>query len=65
MCVKVALYGVGRLLSPRPTLRSLWTCVMLLYGAAAIILPIIKAEGIRAVFFPQLVRQPRPAVQPR
>ena len=26
--------------------------MLLLWGAAAIILPIIRAEGIRAVFFP-------------
>ena len=42
----------NRLLRPRPTFRGIWMGVLLLWGAAAIILPIIRAEGIRAVFFP-------------
>ena len=33
--------------------------VRLLLGASAIILPIIRAEGLRAVFFPSLARAPR------
>ena len=41
--------------------------MLLLWCAASIIVPIIKAEGIIAVFFPYLVRQPQvrpfPAVQ--
>lgn len=57
----VAVFGVGRLLLPRPTLRGLWNGVLLLWGAAAIIFPIIHAEGFRAVFAPWLVR--RPSVQ--
>jgi squalene monooxygenase len=48
----VALYGVGRLLLPRPTLKGLWLGILLLYSACCIILPIIWAEGVRAVFFP-------------
>ena len=36
--------------------------MLLLWGAAAIILPIIKAEGIRAVFFPWLVRRQKTIV---
>ncbi|EFN52926.1 hypothetical protein CHLNCDRAFT_137251 [Chlorella variabilis] len=55
----VALYGVGRLLWPRPTLRGVWLGVLLLYSAACIILPIIWKEGIRAVFFPFLAPRPR------
>jgi squalene monooxygenase len=57
----VALYGVGRLLLPRPSLRGVWTGVTLLYVAACIILPIIASEGIRAVFFPSLAATPRAA----
>lgn len=30
----VAVYGVGRLLLPRPTCRGLWTGLLLLWGAA-------------------------------
>lgn len=56
--VQVAVFGIGRLLKPRPTCRGLWLGVLLLWGAAAIILPIIRAEGIRAVFAPWLVRKP-------
>lgn len=51
-----------RLLYPRPTLKAVWLGVLLLWGAAAIILPIIRAEGIRAVFFPRLVRRQRTTV---
>ena len=40
----------------------MWLGVLLLWGAAAIILPIIKAEGIRAVFFPQLLQRQKPTV---
>mmetsp|Transcript_26909 Transcript_26909/g.58754 ORF Transcript_26909/g.58754 Transcript_26909/m.58754 type:complete len:505 (-) Transcript_26909:910-2424(-) len=54
----VALYGVGRLLTPRPTLRGLWMGILLLLGAARIIFPIIRAEGFRAVFLPALAPKP-------
>lgn len=54
----VALYGVGRLLLPRPTLKGLWMGILLLLGASRIILPIIYNEGIRAVFFPALAPKP-------
>ena len=50
----VALYGVGRLLLPVPTPRNAWLGLRILFGAAAIIFPIIRDEGIRAVFFPFL-----------
>ena len=45
----VALYGVGRLLLPIPTPRNVWLGLRLLLGATCIILPIVRAEGIRAV----------------
>ena len=50
---------VGRLLLPVPTPRSIFMGMRLLLGASAIILPIIRAEGLRAVFFPALVPRPR------
>ncbi len=56
----VALYGVGRLLWPRPSLRGLAMAFALLAVACRIIFPIIWAEGVRAVFFPRLA--PRPVV---
>lgn len=40
----------------------MWLGVLLIWGAAAIIFPIIRAEGIRAVFFPQLVRKQKTTV---
>ncbi|PRW45481.1 arginine--tRNA chloroplastic mitochondrial-like isoform X2 isoform B [Chlorella sorokiniana] len=55
----VALFGVGRLLFPRPTLRGVWLGMLLLYSAACIILPIIWKEGVRAVFLPWLAPKPR------
>lgn len=54
----VALYGVGRLLIPRPSVRGVWASVALIYTACCIILPIIKSEGIVAVFLPFLMRKP-------
>ncbi len=54
----VALYGVGRLLLPRPTVGGLVRGMMLLWCAACIIAPIIAAEGIRAVFFPVIAGRP-------
>jgi squalene monooxygenase len=55
----VAVYGVGRLLLPRPTLKGVRLAVALLATACGIILPIIRAEGVRAVFFPYLAPTPR------
>jgi hypothetical protein len=57
---QVALYGVGRLLLPRPSVKNVWLAVLLLIGASRIIVPIIWAEGLRAVFLPALA--PKPAV---
>ncbi|XP_073030117.1 squalene monooxygenase SE1-like [Primulina eburnea] len=51
----VAVYGVGRLLLPFPSPKRIWLGVTLLSGASRIILPIIKAEGVRQMFFPATV----------
>ncbi|XP_064996175.1 squalene monooxygenase SE1-like isoform X3 [Musa acuminata AAA Group] len=51
----VAIYGVGRLLLPFPSLERLWIGARLISGAAGIIFPIIKAEGVRQMFFPATV----------
>ncbi|XP_061372013.1 squalene monooxygenase SE1-like [Gastrolobium bilobum] len=51
----VAIYGVGRLLLPFPSPKRIWTGVRLISSASGIILPIIKAEGIRQMFFPATV----------
>lgn len=59
----MALYGVGRLLYPRPTLRGLWMGILLLLGASRIIFPIIFAEGFTAVFLPWLAAKPTKALQ--
>jgi squalene monooxygenase len=56
----VALYGVGRLIYPRPTVKNVWMGVLLIYAACCIILPIIAKEGVRAVFMPFLTRNPKP-----
>lgn len=54
----VALYGVGRLLLPRPSFKGLYLGILLLLGASRIIFPIIHAEGFRAVFMPWLAPKP-------
>lgn len=54
----VALFGVQRLIKPRPTFRGLYMCLALLAVASRIILPIIWNEGLRAVFFPRLAPKP-------
>ncbi|XP_075478232.1 squalene monooxygenase SE1-like [Primulina tabacum] len=51
----VAVYGVGRLLLPFPSPKRIWLGVKLLSGASGIILPIIKAEGVRQMFFPATI----------
>ncbi|KAG2422456.1 hypothetical protein HXX76_016026 [Chlamydomonas incerta] len=55
---RVALFGVGRLLLPRPSLRGLFMALALLAVACRIIFPIIWAEGVRAVFLPALAPKP-------
>ncbi len=59
----VALYGIGRLLRPFPTPKGVLIGWQLLLGACAIILPIIRAEGIVAVFAPFLSRKPKVKVE--
>ncbi|XP_052203718.1 squalene monooxygenase SE1-like [Diospyros lotus] len=51
----VAIYGVGRLLLPFPSPKRMWIGAKLISGASGIILPIIKAEGVRQMFFPATV----------
>ncbi|WRX10020.1 Squalene epoxidase - like 2 [Theobroma cacao] len=48
----VAVYGVGRLLLPFPSFKRLLLGARLISGASSIIFPILKAEGVRQVFFP-------------
>ncbi len=61
--VQVALYGCGRLMWPRPSFHGLKMASLLLIGASQIILPIIYAEGIVAVFFPWFASRPTKAMQ--
>lgn len=51
----VAVFGVGRLLLPFPSPKRIWIGARLIYGASCIIFPIIKAEGVRQMFFPVTV----------
>ncbi|WOK95590.1 squalene monooxygenase-like [Canna indica] len=51
----VAIYGVGRLLLPFPSPKRMWIGAKLISGASGIIFPIIKAEGVRQMFFPATV----------
>ncbi|XP_058069670.1 squalene epoxidase 3-like isoform X2 [Magnolia sinica] len=51
----VAIYGVGRLFLRYPFPKSLLIGARLISGAANIIFPIIKAEGVRQMFFPATV----------
>ncbi|CAA0812390.1 Squalene epoxidase 1, partial [Striga hermonthica] len=51
----VAIYGVGRLLIPFPSPQRVWLGARLLLVASGIIFPIIKAEGVRQMFFPATV----------
>ncbi|KAL2476822.1 Squalene epoxidase 1 [Forsythia ovata] len=51
----VAVYGVGRLVLPFPSPQRVWLGARLLSGASGIIFPIIRAEGVRQMFFPATV----------
>ncbi|KAA8528433.1 hypothetical protein F0562_035788 [Nyssa sinensis] len=51
----VAIYGVGRLLLPFPSPTRMWIGARLISSASGIIFPIIKAEGVRQMFFPATV----------
>ncbi|XP_054794751.1 squalene monooxygenase SE1-like [Prosopis cineraria] len=51
----VAIYGVGRLLIPYPSPNRVWIGARLISSASGIIFPIVKAEGVRQMFFPATV----------
>ncbi|XP_054789381.1 squalene monooxygenase SE1-like [Prosopis cineraria] len=51
----VAIFGVGRLLFPFPSPQRIWIGARLISAASGIIFPIIKAEGVRQMFFPAVV----------
>ncbi|XP_047321898.1 squalene monooxygenase SE1-like [Impatiens glandulifera] len=51
----VAVYGVGRLCLPFPSPKRMWLGARLISSASGIIFPIIKAEGVRQMFFPATV----------
>ncbi|KAL1353563.1 hypothetical protein HN51_017485 [Arachis hypogaea] len=51
----VAVYGVGRLIFPFPSPKKIWIGARLISSASGIIFPIIKAEGVRQMFFPATV----------
>ncbi|KAL2653710.1 hypothetical protein R1flu_021838 [Riccia fluitans] len=51
----VAIYGVGRLMLPFPSIKRMWVSARLIQGASMIIFPIIKAEGVLQMFFPSMV----------
>ncbi|KAL4377815.1 hypothetical protein GQ457_02G015480 [Hibiscus cannabinus] len=51
----VAIYGVGRLMLPFPSLKRMWIGARLISSASGIIFPIIKGEGVRQMFFPATV----------
>ncbi|KAL8058619.1 hypothetical protein ABFX02_03G031000 [Erythranthe guttata] len=51
----VAIFGVGRLLLPFPSPKRMWIGARLISSASGIIFPIIKAEGVRQMFFPATV----------
>ncbi|KAM5569778.1 squalene monooxygenase SE1-like [Rosa sericea] len=48
----VAIYGVGRLMFPFPSPKSMWLGARLILSASGILFPIIKGEGVRQMFFP-------------
>ncbi|EOA26359.1 hypothetical protein CARUB_v10022880mg [Capsella rubella] len=48
----VAIYAVGRLMLPFPTIKSFRLGLRIIVSASGIIFPIIKSEGVRQMFFP-------------
>eukprot|EP00475_Leptophrys_vorax_P037078 TRINITY_DN6344_c0_g1_i1.p1 TRINITY_DN6344_c0_g1~~TRINITY_DN6344_c0_g1_i1.p1 ORF type:complete len:559 (+),score=0.28 TRINITY_DN6344_c0_g1_i1:95-1678(+) len=48
----VAFFALGRMLLPVPKPGNVWLGARVIQGAVRIIVPIIKAEGVRRVFFP-------------
>ncbi|PRQ48281.1 putative squalene monooxygenase [Rosa chinensis] len=53
--IPVAIYGVGRLLLPFPSPKRIWLGARLIWSASGIIFPIMKAEGVRRMFFPATI----------
>ncbi|XP_013743641.2 squalene epoxidase 3 [Brassica napus] len=51
----VAIYAVGRLMLPFPSIKSFWLGARVISSASGIIFPIIKAEGVRQMFFPRSI----------
>ncbi|KAG6738326.1 hypothetical protein POTOM_057938 [Populus tomentosa] len=51
-CFAMLAYAVGRLLLPFPTPKRVCIAAKLILVGLGIIFPILKAEGIRATFFP-------------
>ncbi|KAA8549891.1 hypothetical protein F0562_001575 [Nyssa sinensis] len=51
----VGIYGVGRLLLPFPSPKRAWLGAKLILDASSIIFPILRAEGVRHMFFPMTV----------
>ncbi|PHU10346.1 Squalene epoxidase 3 [Capsicum chinense] len=50
--IALGLYAAARSLFPFPSPMAAWRVAKLLFVAVGMILPIIKAEGIRQMFFP-------------
>ncbi|XP_020599861.1 squalene monooxygenase-like isoform X2 [Phalaenopsis equestris] len=51
----VAVFGVGRLMLPFPSPKRLLIGARLIASACDIIFPIIRAEGVRQMFFPAMI----------
>ncbi|KAG7571811.1 FAD/NAD(P)-binding domain superfamily [Arabidopsis suecica] len=51
----VAIYAVGRLMLQFPSIKSFWLAARIISSATSIIFPIIKAEGVRQMFFPRTI----------
>ncbi|XVF45798.1 hypothetical protein PTKIN_Ptkin02bG0235700 [Pterospermum kingtungense] len=51
----LAIYGVGQLLLPFPSPKRLWRGAKLLWVASNILVPLIKSEDVRQMFFPLTV----------
>ncbi|KAL9300338.1 Squalene epoxidase 2 [Arabidopsis thaliana] len=51
----VAIYAVCRLMLPFPSIESFWLGARIISSASSIIFPIIKAEGVRQMFFPRTI----------
>ncbi|GKV24281.1 hypothetical protein SLEP1_g33911 [Rubroshorea leprosula] len=51
----VGIYGVGRLLLPFPSPKRVWIAARMILLGLSIVIPIIKAEGVRQMFFPVTV----------